>query len=158
MKSTGMLLWILGTTLLAVFAGVRSWGEFQREEGVLSFLEVRGPGPMDPMRQARVAGASNADAAIGPAAVAEAAIAAHQDSHFQEPKRVAIGDLIELRTLGHTQSYRITGLSVVDPDAVHSLDDAGEPALTLVTCYPFDFSGSTPQRFIVRAVAADILM
>jgi len=31
------------------------------------------------------------------------------------------------------------------------LEPTAEPALTLVTCYPFYYVGSAPQRFIVRA-------
>ena len=35
------------------------------------------------------------------------------------------------------------------------LDPTPARSLTLVTCYPFYFIGSAPQRFIVRAVRAD---
>jgi sortase A len=31
------------------------------------------------------------------------------------------------------------------------LDQTNDPALTLITCYPFRYIGSAPQRFIVRA-------
>jgi len=42
---------------------------------------------------------------------------------------------------------------VVNPEDVSVLNPTSAPALTLVTCYPFYFVGSAPQRFIVRAVA-----
>lgn len=35
-----MLLWILGTTLLALFAGAHYWGEHQRRESLASFAEA----------------------------------------------------------------------------------------------------------------------
>ena len=41
---------------------------------------------------------------------------------------------------------------MVEPEDVSVLDPTPTPALTLVTCYPFYFVGSAPQRFIVRAV------
>jgi sortase A len=41
---------------------------------------------------------------------------------------------------------------VVAPEEVSVLDPTPMRALTLVTCYPFYFVGSAPQRFIVRAV------
>ena len=41
---------------------------------------------------------------------------------------------------------------MVDPEEVSVLDPTPTRALTLVTCYPFYFIGSAPQRFIVRAV------
>jgi sortase (surface protein transpeptidase) len=38
----------------------------------------------------------------------------------------------------------------VDPGELEVLADTTLPTLTLVTCYPFYFLGSAPQRFIVR--------
>jgi Sortase domain len=43
---------------------------------------------------------------------------------------------------------------VVNPEDVSVRDPTPTRALTLVTCYPFYFIGSAPQRFIVRAVRA----
>ena len=40
---------------------------------------------------------------------------------------------------------------IVGPDDVYVLDPTPQPALTLVTCYPFEFIGHAPRRFIVRA-------
>lgn len=83
------------------------------------------------------------------------AIAAHRDSFFRGLKDLVVDDTIELDTLGHTQSYRITDLTIVLPTDVHVLDDVGESVLTLITCYPFYFVGHAPKRFIVRAVATN---
>jgi sortase A len=44
---------------------------------------------------------------------------------------------------------------VVPPTDVSVIEPTDEPALTLVTCYPFDYVGSAPERFIVRAVRVD---
>lgn len=83
------------------------------------------------------------------------AIAAHRDTFFRGLKDVAVGDLIELDAPDRKWVYRITELTVVEPTDVHVLADTGEPVLTLVTCYPFYFVGSAPQRFVVRAVAVE---
>jgi sortase (surface protein transpeptidase) len=40
---------------------------------------------------------------------------------------------------------------VVEPEETDVLAEAEDDILTLVTCYPFNFVGSAPQRFIVRA-------
>jgi sortase A len=40
---------------------------------------------------------------------------------------------------------------VVEPEDIEALDEAADDILTLVTCYPFNFVGSAPKRFIVRA-------
>lgn len=90
-----------------------------------------------------------------PGTLGNVAIAAHRDSFFRGLKDVAVGDLIEIETLDRSDSYRVAELSIVAPTDVGVLADTGNAALTLVTCYPFYFVGHAPQRFIVRAVAAD---
>ena len=62
------------------------------------------------------------------------------------------GDTIEVDTLEGRDVYRVERTWIVDPEDVSVLDPTPAPALTLVTCYPFYFIGSAPQRFIVRAV------
>lgn len=79
-------------------------------------------------------------------------IAAHRDGYFRALKDVQIGDLIEVETLAGTLNYRIDDISIVYPEDIYVLDPTDESVLTLVTCYPFYFTGSAPQRFIVRAI------
>jgi sortase A len=79
-------------------------------------------------------------------------IAGHRDSFFRALKDVATGDVIEVVTTAHTVTYRVERTWIVVPDDVWVLDPTPSPAITLVTCYPFYFIGSAPQRFIVRAV------
>ena len=62
------------------------------------------------------------------------------------------GDLLEIETLKSVDIYRVERTWIVDPDDVSVLDPTASPSITLVTCYPFYFVGSAPQRFIVRAV------
>src|SRR5262245_4740046 len=81
-------------------------------------------------------------------------IAGHRDGFFRGLKDVAPGDVIELETLAGTERYRIEHAWIVDPADVSVLDPTPSRALTLVTCFPFYFVGSAPQRFIVRAVPA----
>ena len=48
-------------------------------------------------------------------------------------------------------NYYVQRTSIVMPQDVWVLDPTNYPALTLVTCYPFNYIGSAPKRFIVRA-------
>jgi sortase A len=48
--------------------------------------------------------------------------------------------------------YGVERTWIVEPDDVSVLDPTPSRSLTLVTCYPFYFVGSAPQRVIVRAV------
>jgi sortase A len=78
-------------------------------------------------------------------------IAGHRDGFFRGLKDLEVGDGIELETLAGNQSYRVAEIRIVDPTEVSVLAATPEPALTLVTCYPFYFIGSAPQRYIIRA-------
>jgi len=82
-------------------------------------------------------------------------LAAHRDGFFRELKDVRNGDVITLKTLEGTYEYRVEWTKVVQPADTQVLDDVGAPALTLVTCYPFYYVGSAPERFIVRAQRID---
>ena len=62
------------------------------------------------------------------------------------------GDVIEIATFDGPLTYRVSDILIVDPDDVHVLAPTPEPAVTLVTCYPFYFVGHAPKRYIVRAV------
>jgi sortase A len=81
------------------------------------------------------------------------AIAAHRDGFFRALKDVAIGDIVEVESLLRRRQYRVTELSIVAPTDTSPVRSTQHPVLTLVTCYPFYFVGSAPQRYIVRAVA-----
>jgi len=78
-------------------------------------------------------------------------LAGHRDSFFRGLKDIRKDDTIELTTLEGTFKYQVDWTEVVSPEDTGVLADEGAPALTLVTCYPFHYVGSAPQRFIVRA-------
>jgi sortase A len=58
---------------------------------------------------------------------------------------------MKLTTADRVYHYKISKTLIVTPDDVYVLDPAEQPMLTLVTCYPFDFIGHAPRRFIVQA-------
>ena len=87
-----------------------------------------------------------------PGANGNSGIAGHRDGFFRGLKDVKEGDEIALETRHGRETYRIERTWIVDPTDVSVLDPTPAPAITLVTCYPFYFIGSAPQRFIVRAV------
>jgi len=89
------------------------------------------------------------------------ALAGHRDGLFRPLRNVRPGDTITLRTPEREFQYEVQWTAVVPPTAVRVLQPTSEPALTLVTCFPFYYVGAAPQRFIVRArkvsVAARVL-
>lgn len=78
-------------------------------------------------------------------------IAAHRDTFFRPLRNVHRDDIITLTTLRGQYRYRVVSTKIVAPDDVAVLKSDGTEILTLVTCYPFYFIGSAPNRFIVRA-------
>jgi sortase A len=78
-------------------------------------------------------------------------IAGHRDTTFRAVRNLKVGDSILLRTKKGVFDYRIRSTQIVTPDAVWVLDPTDRPVLTLVTCYPFNFIGHAPKRYIVKA-------
>ena len=86
-----------------------------------------------------------------PGAAGNVAIAAHRDTFFRNVRNIRNGDRIRMVTPKGTYEYIVDSLKIVEPTEVNVLDPTPEPAITLVTCYPFNYIGSAPKRFIVRA-------
>jgi sortase A len=78
-------------------------------------------------------------------------LAAHRDTFFRRLGEIRPDDQVRLVTPDGTFVYRVEQTQVVEPRDTWVLNPTDEPALTLVTCYPFRYVGSAPQRFIVRA-------
>jgi sortase A len=79
------------------------------------------------------------------------ALAGHRDTFFRGLRDIRVNDEITLTTLSGPYHYRVASTKVVKPEETEVLKDDGADTLTLVTCYPFNFVGSAPKRFIVRA-------
>ncbi len=80
-----------------------------------------------------------------------AAISAHRDTFFRPLRNIRKNDIITVTTPLGEYSYRVVSTRIVSPLDVAVLDPGPGESLTLVTCYPFYFIGSAPERFIVRA-------
>jgi sortase A len=79
-------------------------------------------------------------------------IAAHRDGFFRVLKDIKEGDELVLDTPASTEQYRVEWIRITTPDDVSVIDPTPGPAVTLVGCYPFYYTGPAPKRFIVRAV------
>jgi sortase A len=95
-----------------------------------------------------------ADTAL-PGEVGNVVLAGHRDTYFRPLKRVRPGDAITLSTRADDFEYLVESTAVVPPSDVQVLEPTGGRTLTLITCYPFDYLGAAPDRFIVRARERD---
>jgi sortase A len=78
-------------------------------------------------------------------------IAGHRDGFFRGLKDLAPGDEIALVGVSQSDVYAVEKIQIVNPEDVSVLNPTRVPSLTLVTCFPFYYVGSAPQRFIVHA-------
>jgi sortase A len=78
-------------------------------------------------------------------------LAGHRDTFFRPLRSIHRDDSITVTTLRGAYRYRVLSTSVVKPDDTQVLYPAGHDSLTLVTCFPFEYIGSAPSRFVVRA-------
>jgi sortase A len=78
-------------------------------------------------------------------------IGAHRDTYFRPLRAIHANDVISLKTPAGTSRYAVTETEIVEPSEVSVLARATGRDLTLVTCYPFFYIGSAPERFIVHA-------
>jgi sortase A len=77
--------------------------------------------------------------------------AAHRDGLFRPLENIRPGDEVLVRSPKGDLFYRVKGTRIVRPTDLSVLAATPVDSLTLVTCYPFNYVGSAPKRFIVRA-------
>jgi sortase A len=64
---------------------------------------------------------------------------------------IETSDSIRLVMPDRVHEYRVVDIRIVAPSRIEVLDPTRSPSLTLVTCHPFEYVGSAPYRFVVRA-------
>ncbi|MCP3032869.1 class D sortase [Halobacillus sp. A1] len=78
-------------------------------------------------------------------------LSGHRDTVFTGLKELGEGDTLSIQYEGETYEYEITKTWITDADDRSVIVEKEEPTLTLTTCYPFDFIGNAPDRYIIEA-------
>jgi LPXTG-site transpeptidase (sortase) family protein len=86
-----------------------------------------------------------------PGGAGNVVIAGHRDTFFRALRNIQKNDEITFTTTQGIYNYRVGSIEEVGPHDVDVLRATGRPLLTLITCYPFDFIGPAPKRFVVQA-------
>jgi sortase A len=90
-----------------------------------------------------------------PGAGGHVVLAAHRDSFFKDLGELEDGDAVTLtRTDGHEVAYRVSRSYIVHKTNRTVIVPVDHEVLTLITCYPFQYVGHAPYRYIVEAVPA----
>jgi LPXTG-site transpeptidase (sortase) family protein len=77
-------------------------------------------------------------------------VAGHRDTVFRRLGELQRGDRLRLTTARGVFDYRVSRTLLVRPGDTWVLRRSAA-ALTLITCYPFNWIGSAPERWIVQA-------
>jgi sortase A len=124
----------------------RAWGRFDLPRLGLSALVAEG---VDDATLGVAIG--HVPGSAFPGEPGNVALAGHRDTVFRLLEEVRPEDVLRLVTPDGVFEYRVEWLAIVDPGRTDVLASSDEPLLTLVTCYPFEYVGEAPLRFVVRA-------
>jgi sortase A len=78
-------------------------------------------------------------------------LAGHRDTFFRPLRNIRLGDAITLKTPDGAFQYLVESTEVVPATDMEVLGASSGRILTLITCFPFDYIGPAPNRFVVRA-------
>lgn len=78
-------------------------------------------------------------------------LSGHRDTVFRRLGEVGKGDLLIVTTSAGKFTYRVNRVRIVDADDRTVIVPKPKATLTVSTCYPFDYIGDAPQRYILVA-------
>ena len=80
-----------------------------------------------------------------------AVLSGHRDTVFRELGQLEIDDELIVETSAGTFTYEIREIKIVPSDDKSIITPTTSAVLTVTTCYPFDFIGSAPDRYLLIA-------
>jgi sortase A len=98
-----------------------------------------------------VRGVGHIDGTAMPGGLGTLGLAGHRDTYFRPLRNIAVNMEVRVTDRDGTYHYIVDSTEVVTPDRVEVLATRGRPEMTLITCYPFDYVGAAPKRFVVHA-------
>ena len=96
-------------------------------------------------------GPGHLPASAWPDAGGNCVIAGHRDSFFRRLADARRDDLVRFHGPAGTATYRLGRHRIVKPEDVSAVAPTRDARLTLITCYPFSWTGSAPYRLIWEA-------
>ena len=78
-------------------------------------------------------------------------LSGHRDTVFRRLGEVGEGDQLIATTTAGTFTFRVKKVRIVSSDDRTVIVPKAKPTLTVTTCYPFNFIGSAPERYVLEA-------
>nr|WP_233569705.1 class D sortase [Planomicrobium sp. Y74] len=82
-------------------------------------------------------------------------LSGHRDTVFRELGQLEQGARMYVQFENIQYEYEIKKTWITDAEDRSVIVEKTEPTLTLTTCYPFNFIGSAPDRYIIEAALID---
>ena len=76
-------------------------------------------------------------------------LSGHRDTVFRRLGEVGVGDLLIVKTKAGEFTYKVRQVRIVDADDRTVIVPKPRATLTVTTCYPFDYIGDAPERYIL---------
>lgn len=78
-------------------------------------------------------------------------LSGHRDTVFRKLGEIGDGDTLIVRTVAGEFEYQVSKVRIVDKDDLTVIVPKPRATLTVTTCYPFEYIGSAPERYILVA-------
>ena len=90
-----------------------------------------------------------------PGVIDNCVLSGHRDTVFSEIGKLKLQDKLIVETSAGVFTYQISKIRIVDKEDRTVIVPTDHAVLTITTCYPFNFVGSAPNRYIL---VADLLL
>jgi sortase A len=93
---------------------------------------------------------------VNPGETGHVVLSGHRDTVFRGLGDLKAGDKLYIRYNGNIFTYQFRKHWITHADDRTVIVPIPRPVLTLTTCYPFDYIGDAPDRYIIRAELIEI--
>jgi sortase A len=82
-------------------------------------------------------------------------LSGHRDTVFRKLGEIGKRDILTVKTVAGEFTYKVKRVRIVDADDRTVIVPKPKATLTVTTCYPFNYIGDAPQRYILEAFLVD---
>jgi sortase A len=93
---------------------------------------------------------------VNPGDTGHVVLSGHRDTVLRGAGQLKIGDRLYVKFQGNVYTYQIRKTWITDAEDRTVIVPISKPVLTLTTCYPFDYIGNAPDRYIIRAELIEV--
>ena len=86
-----------------------------------------------------------------PGEIGNCLVYGHREQFLWHLQFIEVGDIIEIQMKSEMIQYKVDDILILNPTDTKVFEETDYPSLTLVTCYPFIYFGTTEERFVVKA-------